>query len=119
MYIDKLDGGVRGESLDRIAAQWREDQTRCLRDIERHREAEPSYLDGGVQILGLARNACALFERQPAREERRLLNSALSNCSWNDGEVVASFRQPFELSAKTNALYLHGKSADRGGLANK
>jgi site-specific DNA recombinase len=26
-----------------------------------------------------------------------LLNFVLSNCTWEDGEVVATFRQPFDL----------------------
>ena len=92
MYIDKLDGKIGGEFFEKMAGQWREDQTRCLRDIERHQEAEQSYMDEGVRILELARNAQALFERQPAREKRRLLNFVLSNFSWEDGEVVATFR---------------------------
>ena len=104
MYIDKLDGKIGGEFFEKMAGQWREDQTRCLRDIERHQEAEQSYMDEGVRILELARNAQALFERQPAREKRRLLNFVLSNCSWEDGEVVATFRQPFDLLAKTIAI---------------
>jgi site-specific DNA recombinase len=64
-------------------------------------------MDEGVRVLELARNAQALFERQSAREKRRLLNFVLSNCSWQDGEVVPTFRQPFDLLAKTTA------SADR------
>jgi len=59
----------------------REEQTRCIRDIERHQAAQQSFMDEGVRILELARNAQALFERQPAREKRRLLNFVLSNCS--------------------------------------
>ena len=35
------------------------------------------------------------------REKRRLLNFVLSNCSWEDGEVVATFRQPFDMLAET------------------
>jgi site-specific DNA recombinase len=38
-------------------------------------------MDDGVTILELARDALALLERQPAREERRLLNFVLLNCS--------------------------------------
>jgi site-specific DNA recombinase len=34
------------------------------------------------------------------REKRRLLNFLLSNCSWEDGEVVATFRQPFDMLAE-------------------
>ena len=104
MYIDKLDGKIGGDFFDKMAGQWREDQRRLQQDIDRHEEAEQSYMDEGVQILELARNAQALFERQPAREKRRLLNFVLSNCSWEDGEVVATFRQPFDILAETTAI---------------
>ena len=52
-------------------------------------------MDEGVQILELARNAQRLFAEQEPREKRRLLNFVLSNCSWEDGAVRATFRQPF------------------------
>ena len=58
-------------------------------------------MDEGVQILELARNAQRLFERQQPREKRRLLDFLLSNCTWEDGEVVATFRQPFDLLVET------------------
>ena len=51
-------------------------------------------MDEGVRILELARNAQSLFERQPAREKRRRLNFLLSNCTWEDGEVVALSATP-------------------------
>jgi site-specific DNA recombinase len=75
-----------------MSAQWREDQNRYPREIARHEAAEQSYMDEGVQILELARNAQKLFERQQPREKRRLLNFLLSNCTWEDGEVVATLR---------------------------
>ena len=104
MYLDKLDGRVDSEFFDKMSAQWREEQNRCLREIERHEGAERSYMDEGVQILELARSAQTLFEQQQPREKRRLLNFVLSNCSWEDGEVVATFRQPFDLLAQTTAI---------------
>ena len=104
MYIDKLDGKIGGDFFDKMAGQWREEQRRLQHDIDRHEEAEQSYMDEGVLILELARNAQALFERQPARQKRRLLNFVLSNCSWENGEVVAAFRQPCDLLAETTAI---------------
>lgn len=118
MYIDKLDGKIGGDFYDRFAGQWREEQQRLQRDIDRHEQAEQSYMDEGVRILELARNAQALFERQPAREKRRLLNFVLSNCSWEDGEVVATFRQPFDLLAGTTAAAAR-LSAGGGGNSSK
>ena len=117
MYIDKLDGKIGGDFFDKMAGQWREAQTRCLRDIERHQEAEQSYMDEGVRVLELAQNAQALFERQPAREKRRLLNFVLSNCSWEDGEVVATFRQPFDMISKTSADAAHQEASTAGQFA--
>ena len=114
MYIDKLDGRIGGDFFDKMAGEWREEQLRLQRDIDQHQEAEQSYMGEGVLILELARNAKALFERQPAREKRRLLNFLLSNCSWDDGEVVAEFRQPFDLLAETAASGASARADDSG-----
>ena len=102
MYLDKLDGRVDTAFFDRMSAEWREEQNRYLREIERHEAAEQSYMDEGVQTLELARNAQCLFERQQPREKRRLLNFILSNCTWEDGNVIATLREPFDLLAKTH-----------------
>jgi len=40
---------------------------------------------------------------QEPREERLLLNFLLSNCTWEGGEVVANFRQPFDILSETEA----------------
>lgn len=103
MYLDKLDGKISGEFFEEMSGKWRQEQRRLQRDIERHEESEQSYMEEGLRILELARNARALFERQPAREKRRLLNFVRSDCTWEDGEVVATFRQPFDLLAKTTS----------------
>jgi hypothetical protein len=57
-----------------------------------------------VNVLGtvpeIARNAQRPFAKQEPREKRRLLNFVLSNCTWEDGEAVATFRQPFDMLAE-------------------
>jgi HWE histidine kinase len=74
---------------------------RCRREIERHQNADKSYKNEGVALLDLARNVHRLFAMQEPREKRRLLNFVLSNCTWENGEVVATFRQPFDMLAET------------------
>jgi site-specific DNA recombinase len=100
IYVDKVDGVVDAAFFEKMSNQWREEQNRCQREIERHQEADKSYLDKGVVLLDLARNAQRLFAMQEPREKRRLLNFVLSNCSWEDGEVVATFREPFDMLAE-------------------
>jgi DNA invertase Pin-like site-specific DNA recombinase len=104
MYVDKLDGLVDGAFFEKMSNQWREEQTRCQREIELRQNADKSYMKEGIQLLELARNAQRLFERQEPREKRRLLNFVLSNCTWDDGQVVATFRQPFDLLAQTTLI---------------
>jgi site-specific DNA recombinase len=82
MYVDKLDGLVDVAFFEKMSNQWRDEQNRCLREIERHQEADKSYMDEGVQLLELARKAQTLFDRQEPREKRRLLDFLLSNCTW-------------------------------------
>jgi DNA invertase Pin-like site-specific DNA recombinase len=101
MYVDKLDGLVDTAFFEKMSNQWREEQNRCQREIERHQNADESYLEEGVQLLELARNAQRLFAQQEPREKRRLLNFVLSNCTWEDGKVVATFREPFDMLAET------------------
>ena len=101
MYVDKLDGVVDTAFFEKLSNQWRAEQTRCQREIDRRQNADKSCMEEGVQLLELARNAQRLFERQEPRQKRRLLNFVRSNCSWDAGEVAATFRQPFDLLAET------------------
>lgn len=114
MYIDKLDGKIGGDFYDRFAGEWREEQLRLQREIDRHESAEQSYMDEGVQLLELARNAQRLFARQEPRQKRRLLNFLLSNCSWAHGEMTATFRQPFDLLAETTAIATRHEAVNNG-----
>lgn len=72
MYVDKLDGRIDAGFFDRMSAQWCDEQARCLRDIERHQNANQSYLDEGIHLLELAQTVQRLFERQDAREKPAL-----------------------------------------------
>jgi site-specific DNA recombinase len=76
-------------------------------------------MDEGVQILELARNAQRLFAKQEPREKRRLLNFVLSNCSWENGAVRATFRQPFDLLAKTTAMAARHEADNFAGAAKR
>jgi site-specific DNA recombinase len=104
MYVDKLDGKIHDDFFERMSAEWRAEQDRCLREIERHQTADQSYLEEGLRILELARNAQRLFAKQEPREKRRLINFVVSNCSWKGGELTVSLRQPFDLLAETAAV---------------
>lgn len=82
IYLDKLDGRIDQTFHDRMAKAWKTEQVRLLREIERHTDAEHSYMDDGIRLLELAQNARELFAKQEAHEKKRLLNLVLSNSIW-------------------------------------
>jgi site-specific DNA recombinase len=111
MYMDKLDGRVETLFFDRKAAEWRAEQDRLMRAIESHQAADQTYLEEGIRLLELGRRAHELFQKQEPREKRRLLDFVLSNCTWKDGELQATFRQPFDLIIDSTKTYEQKKAA--------
>lgn len=105
MYMDKLDGRIDNAFFDRMSENWHGEQNRILRDIEQHQKANQSYFNEGIKILELARKASSLFEKQQPHEKRKLLNFLLSNCSWKDRKLEVTYRQPFDIIAKSTADY--------------
>ena len=102
MYVDKLDGLIETTFFERMSNQWARNRTAASAKSSDTRTPK-IYKDEGIALLDLARNAQRLFAAQEPREKRRLLNFLLSNCTWEDGEVVATFREPFDMLAETAA----------------
>ncbi len=82
MYVDKLDGRIENDFFDRKAAEWRNEQSKCLELIHEHQDANQNYLDEGIRLLELAQSPGMLFRQQSSAEKPRLLGFVLSNCSW-------------------------------------
>ena len=51
------------------------------------------------------------------RKKRHLLNFIRSNCTWEDGEVVATFRQPFIMLAETASAAIRIEAGKNAKLA--
>jgi site-specific DNA recombinase len=103
MYIDKLDGKIDAAFFESKASEWRREQAATRRSIESHERANQSYLTEGVKLLELANVSHELFAKQVPKEKRRLLDFVLSNCSWKDGALTPSYRQPFDIIANLSA----------------
>ena len=99
MSVDKVGRLVDTALCERMSNQRREEQARCQREIERHRDADLFYLGEGVALLDHARAVQGLFAKQEPRQKRRVPNFQLSNCTWEAGKVVATFHQPSDMLA--------------------
>jgi site-specific DNA recombinase len=100
MYDDKLDGVIDEAFFRRKADECRAEQTKLSDEIERHRQANQSYIEDGARLLDLANKAAELFERQPAPEKRKLLRFVLAGCTWKNGQLGFEYRKPFDLIAE-------------------
>jgi site-specific DNA recombinase len=105
MYVDKLDAKITQEFFDRRNGDWRTEQAEILRKIEKHQNANSSYLEEGVRLLELSQKAASLYEKQEMNEKRRILDFVFSNCLWKDGALIPNYRKPFDLLAVTNSAY--------------
>ncbi len=115
-YVDKLDGTIDADFFEEMSEEWRIGQGQCLSNIALHQGADQSYLEDGVHLIELAQNAQQLFEKQDAREKRRLLNFLVSNSTWRNGELTATLRQPFDIIAEITAINVTRKAA--GDVSN-
>jgi site-specific DNA recombinase len=113
MYVDKLDAKIAQEFFDRKNSDWRTEQTEILGKIEKHQNANSSYLKEGIQLLELAQKAASLYEKQEMKEKRRILDFLFSNCLWKDGTLVPNYRKPFDMLALTNSAYQKRKATSR------
>lgn len=97
MYIDKFDGKIGGVFFDKMAGQWRDEQRRLQRDIDRHKEAEHSYMERGADSR--ARPQCAGAVRTAARPRKappaQLRTFELHLGGWRGGpRAAASMHDP-------------------------
>jgi len=115
MYVDKLDGRITNSFYMQMSEQWRLEQDKLMQEIIRHQAADRTYLDEGVKLIELAQGAHRLFLKQPPSEQRRLLDFVLSNSTWQDGALIPTFRQPFDLIAEVAAA---SKAGNDGGALN-
>ena len=68
MYLDKLDGRIDSTFFDVKSAEWREEQNRRLREIERHQYAEQSYMDEGIRFSNSPERSTAVRTSTTARK---------------------------------------------------
>ena len=95
-----------------MSKEWRKEQNRCQREIERHQNADKSYLDEGVQLCRTGPQRPTAVRAAGSARITPLVNFVLSNCTWEDGKVVATFRETFEMLAETATAAALAGAAD-------
>ena len=93
---------ITPEFFDERAAMWRREQDAILRQIQDAQQAAPAPVDQAIDMLSLTSQACQLFMRQSAEEQRRLLRAVIKDSVWQDGTLRTTLFEPFEILRRSN-----------------
>ncbi|MBI4821786.1 MAG: recombinase zinc beta ribbon domain-containing protein [Deltaproteobacteria bacterium] len=96
-YQDRVEGLISTDMWERKTAEWRTEAEAVDRELALRGEASHLYAVEGIKLLELAQRAYSLYESQPPREQRALLEIVLSNCVLEGRSVRISLRKPFDL----------------------
>ncbi|MCX7031020.1 MAG: hypothetical protein NTU62_13000 [Spirochaetes bacterium] len=97
IYLDKLDGEVEEAFYRRNVSQWREEQAQIRARIERHEKADQNYIEQGIRLLEIARNARQFYHSQGQTEQAALLRFIMPGSSLQEDQVVPAFKPPFDI----------------------
>jgi DNA invertase Pin-like site-specific DNA recombinase len=101
-YEDLIEGRISDQFWRRKSEQW-EGELQVI-DAEWARceaRRDPLAVNAG-KILELAKQAENLYKSQNPTEQRRLLETVLSNCTFDAGTVCATYAKPFDLFVRGN-----------------
>ena len=102
-YADFVATRVSEEFWTRRSRQW-EAELNAI-DVERTRATLPPAAPVAVtaaNVLELAKQAEFLFKMQNPIEQRRLLETVLSNCTFDRGSLCPTYSKPFDLLVRGN-----------------
>ena len=101
-YDDLLDGTISKQLWSRKTRAWEADLDATVAELSGVDRASADYMVTGAKILELSQCAYSLYVRQDPTEQRRLLETLLSNCTFERGTLTPTYNKPFDLFARGN-----------------
>jgi site-specific DNA recombinase len=100
-YDDYLEGRISKEFWARKSQEWEAEASAAAGELSRLSAASPTFVATGERILELAKTAYFRYLEQPLAEKHRLLDTVLSNCTFDRGSLYPTYSQPFDVLAET------------------
>ena len=97
IYLDKLDGEIEEAFYRRNISQWRDEQAQIRARIERHEKADQNYIEQGIRLLEIARNAQEFYRSRGQTERTALLGFIMPGSMLKDKLVDPTFKPPFDI----------------------
>jgi site-specific DNA recombinase len=99
-YIDKLEGRISDEYWETKSSEWQSELSEIGIRISELENDVPANFDLGQKAIELAYRAYPLYVKQNPKEQRRLLDTLLSNCTIYNGTLCPTYKKPFDIFAK-------------------
>ena len=99
-YEDKLIGKISEDLWHRKSAEWEDELIDIQIKLKAHDSANVNYYETGSAIIELANDAYDIYLQENRKEQRTLLNTLLSNCTFYRGTLCPTYRKPFDILAK-------------------
>ena len=80
-YIDNIDGKIDDDIFGWLIADYKQDERKIIRELERRMDADHGYLDEGIRLIGVAKDARRMFQKADREGRKRILSLLLSNCT--------------------------------------
>ena len=92
-----MEGRISEGFWARKSTEWESELVTIDAELSRLSRPTPTYVATAEKILELAKTAHSRYLEQPYAERRRLLDSVLSNCTFDRGTLCPTYVKPFDL----------------------
>ena len=99
-YDDYLEGRISTGFWARKSEEWEAELGTIDAESSRVSRPTPAYAATAEKILELAKTAHFRYLEQSFEERRRLLETVLSNCTFDRGSLCPTYVKPFDVLAK-------------------
>ena len=96
-YDEYLEGRIPAAFWLRKSGEWEAELGTIEAELGRLSGPIPAYEVTAEKILELAKQAGFLYQTQSPAEQRRLLDTVLSNCTFDRGTLCPTYSKPFDL----------------------
>ena len=101
-YDDYVEGRISDALWARKSAEWETELATVTAELSALDRPATTFVATGERILELVKRAGILYKTQDPAEQRRLLESVLSNCTFDRGSLCPTYKKPFDLFARAN-----------------
>ena len=101
-YEDYASGRISADFWTRKSQEWEAELRGVTGERARCEQPRRHVAAGALQILELAKQAEFLYQTQAPPEQRRLLETVLSNCTFDRGTLCPTYSKPFDLLVRGN-----------------